>query len=76
MNDISDLPQHQLDHIKTKLKSTCEKYHNTRTTNKCKNVIAQLSKNDAIIIVKVTENCIQQDPVQESSMEMQKYINF
>ena len=52
LNDISDLPQHQLDHIKTKLRSTCEKYHNTRTTNKCKNVIEKLSKNDAIIIVK------------------------
>ena len=52
LNDISDLPQHQLDHIKTKLRSTCEKCHNTRTANKCKNVIEKLSKNDAIIIVK------------------------
>ena len=52
MNDISDLPQHQLDHIKTKVRSTCEKYHNTRTANKYKNVIEKLSKNDAIIIAK------------------------
>ena len=52
LNDISDLPQHHLDHIKTKLRSTCEKYHNTRTTNKYKNVIEKLSKNDAIIIAK------------------------
>ena len=43
LNDISDLPQHQLDHIKTKLRSTCEKYHNARTTNKYKNVVEKLS---------------------------------
>ena len=33
-NDISDLPQHHLDNIKTKLKSTCMKYHNSKTVNK------------------------------------------
>ena len=49
---MNDLPQHQLDHIKTKLRSTCEKYHNTRTKNKYKNVIEKLSKNVAIIVVK------------------------
>ena len=50
LNDISDLPQHQQDHIKTKLRSTCETDHNTRTTNKYKNVIEKLSKNDAILL--------------------------
>ena len=34
LNDISDLPQHHLDNIKTKLRYTCMKYHNSKTANK------------------------------------------
>ena len=52
LNDISDLPQHHLDNIKTKLRSTCMKYHNSKTANKYKKVIDQLSKNNNIIIIK------------------------
>ena len=33
-NDISDLPQHHLNNIKTKLTSTCMKYHNSKSANK------------------------------------------
>ena len=32
LNDISDLPQHHLDNIKTKLRSTCMKYHNSKNS--------------------------------------------
>ena len=34
MNDISDLPKHHLDNIKTKLRSTCMEYHNSKISNK------------------------------------------
>ena len=43
-NDICDLLQHHLDNIKTKLRSTCMKYHNSKTANKWKNVNNRLSK--------------------------------
>ena len=33
MNDISDLPQHHLDNSQTKLRSTCMKYHNSKSNN-------------------------------------------
>ena len=49
LNDISDLLQHHLDNIKTKLRSTRMKYHNSKTTNKYKNVIDRLSKNNLCI---------------------------
>ena len=35
-NDIFDLPQHHLDRTKTKLRSTCMKYHNSKAANKYK----------------------------------------
>ena len=49
LNDISDLPQHHSDNIKTKLRSTCMKYHNSKTVNKYKKVIDWLSKNNLCI---------------------------
>ena len=52
LNDISDLPQHRLDNIKTKLRSTCMKHHNSKTVNKYKKVIDWLSKYNNIIIIK------------------------
>ena len=52
LNDISDLLQHHLDNIKAKLRSTCMKYHNSKTANKYEKVIDSLSKNNSIIIIK------------------------
>ena len=54
LNDISDLPQHQLDNIKTTLRSTCMKYHISKTANKYKKVTDRLSKKNKnnIIIIK------------------------
>ena len=52
MNDVFDLLQYQLDNIKTKLKSTCMKYHNSKTASKYKKVTDRLSKNNNIIIIK------------------------
>ena len=57
LNDIFDLPQHHLDNIKTKLRSTCMKYHNSKTANRHKKVIARLSKNSNIIIIKQDKRC-------------------
>ena len=57
LNDIFDLLQHHLDNIKTKLRSTCMKYHNSKTANKHKKVIARLSKNNNIVIIKQDKGC-------------------
>ena len=49
MSDTSDLPPHHLDDIRTKLRSTSMKYHNSEIVYK--KVIDQLSKNKNIIII-------------------------
>ena len=56
MNDVSDLPQHHLDNMKTKLRSTCMEHYNSKTESKYKKVIDQLSKNN-IIIIKQDKKC-------------------
>ena len=50
--NICDLLLHHLGNIKTKLRSTCMKYHYSKTVNKYKKVIDRLSKNNNIIIIK------------------------
>ena len=42
----------KLDSIKTKLRSSCEKYYNTETPYKYKTIIKQLSMNEGVIIMK------------------------
>ena len=52
INDISNIPQHQLNNTKTKLRSTFEKYCTTKTPNKYQEIMKQLSVNKAIFIMK------------------------
>ena len=52
LNNISDVPSNKLDSIKTKLRSSCEKYYNTQTPYKYKSIIKQLSMNEEVIIMK------------------------
>ena len=48
LNDISNIPDETLTNIKTKLRSSCEKYYNKKTPYKYKKVISDLSKNSSI----------------------------
>ena len=48
LNDISNIPEETLTNIKTKLRSSCEKYYNKKTPYKYKKVISNLSKNSSI----------------------------
>ena len=57
LNEISNLLQHHLDNIKTKLRSICMKYHNSKAANKYKKFIDRLSKNN-IIIIKQDKVCV------------------
>ena len=57
LNDISDVPPNKLDSIKTRLRSSCEKYHNTQTPYKYKTIITQLSMNEEVIIMKQDKGC-------------------
>ena len=56
MNVVSDLPQHHLDNIKAKLRSTYTRYNNSKTAKNVKKVIDRLSKNN-IIITKQDKGC-------------------
>ena len=52
VRDVSDLPEHNIDRIRTKLRSVCEKYHNVKTRYKHRAITNNLSKNKDIIILK------------------------
>ena len=45
----ADLPEHNIDRIKTKLRSVCEKYHNVKTPYKHRAIINNLLKNKDIV---------------------------
>ena len=46
LNDISAIPDENLAKIKTKLRSTCEKYYQVKLSFKYNEVIQNLSKRD------------------------------
>ena len=52
LNDISAVPEENLRRIKTKLRLTCEKYHQVKPYFKYNQVIENLSKNKEIVILK------------------------
>ena len=52
VRDVSDLSKHNIDRIKTKLLSDCEKYHNVKTPYKHRAIINNLFKNKYIVILK------------------------
>ena len=47
----ADLPEHNIDRIKTKLRSVCKKYHNVKTPYKHRAIINNLLKNKDIVIL-------------------------
>ena len=49
---MSNIPEETLTNIKTKLRSSCEKYYNKKTPYKYKKVIFNLSRNSSIIVLK------------------------
>ena len=52
LRDISHISEQNLAHVKTKLRSTCEKYCKIKVPFKCKEVIKKLSSNNSIVILK------------------------
>ena len=52
VRDVSNLPEYNIDRIKIKLRSVCEKYHNVKTPYKHQAIINNLSKNKNIVILK------------------------
>ena len=52
LRDISHIPEQNLAHVKTKLRSTCEKYCKIKVPFKYKEVIKKLSSNNSIVILK------------------------
>ena len=52
LNEISNISEKILTNVKTKLRSSCEKYYNKKTPCKYKKVISNLSKNSSIIVLK------------------------
>ena len=52
MRKVSSLPEHDIDKIKTKLQSVCEKYHNVKTPYKHQANINNLSKSKETVILK------------------------
>ena len=52
INDRSHIPDENLIHLKTKLRSTCERYSKIHVLYKYKTIIESLSKNQSICIMK------------------------
>ena len=52
LNDTSNIPEETFTNIKTKLRSSCEKYYDKETLCKYKKVVSDLSKNSSIIALK------------------------
>ena len=52
LRDNSNLNENLLSRIKTKVRSTCEKYCNIKTPYKYRKIVDDLSKNQAIVILK------------------------
>ena len=52
LRDTSHIPEQNLAHVKTKLRSTCEKYCKIKVPFKRKEVIKKLSSNNSIVILK------------------------
>ena len=51
IKDISHIPDDNLTHLKTKLRSTCERYSKIHAPYKYKTIIESLSKNQSICII-------------------------
>ena len=52
MRNLTHIPDNELTSLKTKLRSTCEKYSKINVSYKYKKVIDNLSKNKNIVILK------------------------
>lgn len=66
--DVSDLPEHNIYKIKTKLRSVFEKYQNIKTPYKHQAILNNLSKNKDVVMLK-------QDKVREMViLNRSKYI--
>ena len=55
LNDISDLLQHHLDNIKTKLRLTCLKYHNSKTAKNIKQLLTSYQKTTILLSLNKTK---------------------
>ena len=55
LNDISDLPQHQLDNIKTTLRSTCMKYHISKQRINIKKLLTGYQKKTILLSLDKTK---------------------
>ena len=55
LHEISAIPEENLTRIKTKLRSTCEKYYHGKPYFKYNQVIQNLSKNKEIVILRQDE---------------------
>ena len=53
--NISDLPQHHLDNIKTKLRSTCLKYYNSKTAKNIKQLLTSYQKTTILLSLNKTK---------------------
>ena len=74
VRDVFDLPEHNIDKIKTKLRSVCEKYHNVKTPYKHQAIINNLSKNKDVVILKQDKSrCI---VILNRSKYIEKYLLF
>ena len=52
LKDISNIPEENLSTLKTKLRSTCEKYTRIKVPYKYQQTVKKLSKNQSIVIMK------------------------
>ena len=52
LRDISHMPENEINKVKTKLRSACEKYSNIKVPHKQRKIIFDLSKRDDIILLK------------------------
>ena len=57
LKDISHIPENYLSSLKTKLRSTCEKYSKIHVPYKYKKIIDQLSRNKGLCILKQDKGC-------------------
>ena len=74
VKDISHIPDDNLTHLKTKLRSTCERCSKIHVPYKYKTIIDRLSKNQSICIMKQDKGC--GVVVMDSSKYTEKCLNI
>ena len=52
LRDISNMHENEINKVKTKLRSTCEKYSNIKVPHTQRKIISDVSKRDNVILLK------------------------